>query len=78
MMFDLSINQISDISPLANLTNLTELGLWQNQISDISALVENSGLGSGDTVYLTGNPLSTTSVKVYIPQLEARGVEVYN
>ena len=32
-------NQISDISPLANLTNLT-LGLWlsHNQISDISAL----------------------------------------
>jgi len=27
-------------------------------------------------VYLTGNPLSPTSVDVYIPQLEGRGVDV--
>jgi hypothetical protein len=39
-------------------------------------LVENGGLSAGDTVELSGNPLSTTSVNVYIPQLEARGVTV--
>jgi len=27
-------------------------------------------------VYLSGNPLSTTSIDVYIPQLRARGVPV--
>jgi len=27
-------------------------------------------------VYLRGNPLSTTSINDYIPQLEARGVNV--
>jgi hypothetical protein len=38
--------------------------------------VANSGLSAGDTVYLSGNPLSTTSVDVYIPQLEERGVNI--
>ena len=69
-------NQISDISPLANLTNLTWLQLADNQISDISPLVDNEGLSTGDEVYLAGNPLSSDSIQIYIPQLEARGVIV--
>jgi Leucine-rich repeat (LRR) protein len=52
------------------------LDLSYNNISDISPLVENSGLSLGDTVDLSNNPLSATSVNVYIPQLEARGVTV--
>jgi len=47
-----------------------------NSISDISPLVENSGLSEGDTVDLGDNPLSATSINVYIPQLEERGVDV--
>jgi Leucine-rich repeat (LRR) protein len=73
---NLDDNNISDISSLAGLTNLVYLNLWENNISDISPLVENSGLSDGDKVYLSGNPLSTTSVNVYIPQLEQRGVIV--
>jgi len=69
-------NQISDISPLANLTSLTGLALRDNQISDISPLVQNEGLGTGDRVYLSGNPLNSDSINIYIPQLEARGVIV--
>ncbi len=69
-------NNISDISVLAGLTNLEQLSIGGNNISDISALVENSGLSAGDRVYLSGNPLSATSVNVHIPQLEARGVTV--
>jgi hypothetical protein len=69
-------NQISDISSLVNLTSLTWLIITANQISDISPLVDNEGLSEGDKVYLTGNPLSSASVNTYIPQLEARGVEV--
>jgi len=34
-------------------------------------------MDSGDTVYLSDNPLSETSINVYIPELEARGVRVY-
>jgi len=69
-------NQISDISPLSGLTKLWRLYLGTNQISDISPLVENAGLSEGDSVSLEGNPLSSDSVNVYIPQLEARGVTV--
>ena len=69
-------NQIIDISPLASLTSLYYLHIGNNQINDISPLLENSGLGSGDVVYLLANPLSQTSINTYIPQLKARGVEV--
>ena len=73
---ELQANNISDISALAGLTNLDSPGLYDNNVSDISPLVENSGLSDGDFVDLFNNPLSTTSVDVYIPQLEARGVTV--
>jgi len=74
----LVFNQITDISALAGLTNLIELDLRYNQITDISPLVSNSGLGSGDELYLTNNPLSQTSLTTHIPALEARGVTVYH
>ena len=72
----LAHNQISNISPLAGLTNLTG-GLWlsDNQISDIEPLVNNLGLSG--MVDLRYNPLSSDSINVYIPQLQARGVTVY-
>jgi len=72
----LTSNQISDISPLANLTYLKRLHLYSNQMSDISALVQNEGLSTGDLIDLRWNPLSSDSINIYIPQLEARGVEV--
>jgi Leucine-rich repeat (LRR) protein len=74
---DLGSNQISNISPLATLTSLTGLLLNGNQISDISPLVANAGLSAGDVVFLGENPLSSDSINIYIPQLEARGVTVY-
>jgi len=73
---NLENNQISDISPLANLTSLTVLDLGGNQISDILPLVDNEGLSEGDEVNLEENPLSSNSVNIYIPQLQARGVIV--
>ena len=71
-------NQIIDVSSLSTLTNLSELDLADNQIVDISPLLQNSGIDNGDIVDLTNNPLSTTSINTYIPQLEARGVTVYH
>jgi Leucine-rich repeat (LRR) protein len=73
---DLGNNTISDIAPLSSLTSLNWLGLSGNQISDIAPLVNNGWLGQGDSVDLTNNPLSDTSVNTYIPELEARGVTV--
>lgn len=72
----LGYNQIGGISPLANLTGLTQLYLMHNQITDIAPLVANLGLGDGDAVNLENNPLNSDSVNIYIPQLEARGVNV--
>ncbi len=69
-------NDISEVTPLSNLYNLEYLHLYENQISDIKPLVENSGLSEGDKLTLQYNPLSDTSLNTYIPQLEARGVDV--
>jgi Leucine-rich repeat (LRR) protein len=73
----LYLNHISDISPIANLANLTVPYLQINQISDIGPLVQNEGLGTGDLVNVQVNPLSSDSIDIYIPQLQARGVTVY-
>ena len=51
-------NQISDISPLANLTNLTALLLEHNQISDISPLADLTSLTE---LYLAYNQISDIS-----------------
>ena len=72
----LSGNQIVDISALANLINLTRILIQDNKISDISPLVANIGLSDGDTINISNNPLNSSSTNDYIPQLEARGVEV--
>jgi internalin A len=47
-------NQISDLSPLSGLTNLQELTLRGNQISDISPLMELVNL---EYLNLADNPL---------------------
>lgn len=57
------------------MTNLTTLWLYNN-ISDLSPLVANTGLGSGDVVDVWDNPLSATSINTHIPALQERGVEV--
>ena len=74
-------NRITDVSPLASMTDITRLSLDWNWISDISPLLANIGLAerclsSRCFLNLRGNPLNVTSIEVYIPQLEERGVIV--
>ena len=69
-------NNISDISAVTELTNLTRLWLDGSNISDLSPLVANTGLGSGDEVYVRGNPLSYQSIHTHIPILQSREVIV--
>jgi len=83
-------NKITDISPLAELEKLGDwegymlerngylvhLALSYNQISDISPLVKNSGIGEGDVIDLTGNPLLDSAYNIHIPALEERGAIV--
>ena len=72
----LGLNQIADLAPLAGLTNLTQLVLDANHIADLAPLVANAGLGAGDYVSLSRNPLSEDVLCEQIPQLQWRGVNV--
>jgi len=74
---DLGYNSIGSINGLSELVNLKVLSLRQNGITDIQPLIMNSGISSGDSVNIVGNPLNEDSTDTYIPELEARGVEVF-
>ena len=52
--------------------------MWidNNSISDLSPLVANTGLRSGDTVDVDSNPLNHASINSHIPTLRSRGVTV--
>jgi Leucine-rich repeat (LRR) protein len=50
-------NQIVDITPLTDLVQLKYVFLYNNLIQDILPLFLNTGLGAGDIVNLSGNPL---------------------
>ena len=73
-------NSISDISPLARMTQLNYLHLHNNSISDISTLVSNSGINSGDVVYIFDNPLDCDDAATQgcIATIEERGVELHH
>jgi uncharacterized repeat protein (TIGR01451 family) len=71
----LGFNEISDLSPLAGLIGLTILDLRSNQIADLSALLANPGLGSGDQVLLEDNPLGQAGCAAIL-ELLRRGIAV--
>ena len=72
---NLSSNQILDLSPILGLINMTDLSLTHNdQINNIIPLIDNSGLASGDRVWLEGDDLIPSS---QIDDLRAKGVTVY-
>ncbi len=70
---ELSNNSISDLSPLAGLTDLEYLNLNGNSVADLSPLASLPHL---DTLELSDNPLSDRSTNTYIPFLHSRGVTV--
>jgi Leucine-rich repeat (LRR) protein len=64
---------VSDISALEFLTNASRFTLFGNgSLSDISPLIDNVGLGSGDRVSLQSTSVSCVDVAL----LEAKGVTV--
>ncbi len=69
-------NRIADISPFAGLTNLREAVLSSNDISNLEPLTANTGLGAGSVVDVRANPLSSISIRDYVPALQGRGVTV--
>ena len=61
-------NSVSDLSPLAGLTQLEGLDLWQNSVTDISAL---AGLTNLTHLGLVGNNISDVSVLIGFTNLES-------
>jgi Leucine-rich repeat (LRR) protein len=74
----LSANLIVDTGPLATLIYLGDLQLSYNRITDLAPLVANSGIGTGDEIWVDGNPLSETARTEQIPALRARGAVVHD
>ncbi len=70
-------NQISDLAPLVTMEFVANLDLAGNAITDLSPLVANTDFGTGDRIWLAGNPLSQSAINEQIPALRARGVIVY-
>ena len=70
---ELTGNDITDISPLSGLTNLMALDLRFNpELTNIQALFENPGIGTGDIVELRHTNVSCTEQA----RLAEKGVEV--
>jgi len=63
----LSGNNISDLSPLADLTNLSTLFLFSNEISDLSPL---AGLSNLEMLSLFGNPITDWSPVDHIDSVD--------
>ncbi|HVY24940.1 MAG TPA: leucine-rich repeat domain-containing protein [Polyangiaceae bacterium] len=74
----LYFDQIADISPLQGLTQLESLALNFNPVTDITPLVNNAGLGTGDTINLAGTSLSCPAQGANVTTLVGRGATVYS
>lgn len=71
--------EIADLRGIEYLINLNWLFLLDNRITDLAPLVANHGLGTGDRVFLQGNPLDLRPGSQNmrdIEKLRRRGVEV--
>ena len=73
LLRELGGNEISDLSPLADLTDLTSLILDVNRVSDLSPLI---GLINLREISVQSNPLNPKTIAVDVPVLEAAGVDV--
>ena len=69
-------NVISDLTALLDLPNLEGIDLSDNLIFDLAPLAANAGIGSGDWVTLTGNPLTEESLNTDVAALRKAGARV--
>ncbi len=72
---DASGQEIEFLNGIEYCSALTSLDLSDNDIEEILPLVQNAGLGTGDSVLLGYNPLNSAATG-YISQLTDRGVNV--
>ena len=69
-------NSISDLAPLTYLESLNDIDLSDNLILDLAPLAANAGIGGGDQISLTGNPLTEESLNTHVPALRDAGAQV--
>lgn len=69
-------NQVVDLSPIAGLVNLEYLLLEGNEIIDLSSLLDNPGIGEGDQLFITDNPIDCHSQDPIIRELLERGLSI--
>jgi internalin A len=75
-VLDLDDNNVTSLSSLSSLTELTVLEVKYNNVMDLSPLVANTGLGPGDVVELSGNPVDCALQATNIRSLVDRGVSL--
>jgi hypothetical protein len=71
---DLSRNTIRNIECLSNLRNILILNLSHNLVRNLTPLLENQGIGLGDTIYLGNTNVNRFSREIV--ELRNRGVMV--
>ncbi len=69
-------NDIINISALSSLSQLQFLHLNGNAIEEILPLINNDGISNGDRLGIQDNPLNDDANKIYLPALQARGVDI--
>ena len=74
---DLNLNEgLKDVSVVERMTALKVLRLDGTDVRDLSPLVRNNGLGSGDQVYLRNVPNLNADAAQHVATLRGRGVSV--
>jgi internalin A len=69
---------LADLTPIASLTKLATLYLYYSEYTDISPLLANSGIGTGDYVYLYYGKFDCAASATDIAALKATGAGVYS
>ena len=74
---DLNLNEgLRDVSVVERMVALKVLRLDGTDVRDLSPLVRNNGLGSGDQVYLRNLPNLNADAEQHVATLRGRGVSV--
>lgn len=69
---NLANNPVSSIDALGNLANLSVVNLAGDRVTNLQPLIDNPGIGAGDTVNVEFNPINTAAIAA----LSAKGVDV--
>ncbi|MDA0323141.1 MAG: leucine-rich repeat domain-containing protein [Verrucomicrobia bacterium] len=75
-VLDLRHNRVGSIDALRNLEQIKVLLLDHNLVQDLSPLVENTGIGTGDRISLNDNDLDCEKAKQPLEALRGRGADV--